>query len=78
MTAILMLPPVVSVTAVRLDCVLLPEMTLSEMLSKLVVAYTIEYDNEFEHAIPHGTSIFGKGGPSRSFPPRVSRSGACG
>jgi DNA-binding MarR family transcriptional regulator len=45
-----------------LDCVLLPEFALSEMLSKLLVAYTIEYDNEFEHAIPHRT-MFGPGGP---------------
>jgi DNA-binding MarR family transcriptional regulator len=46
-----------------LDCVLLPEIALSEMLSKLLVAYTIEYDNEFEHAIPHRTAMFGEGGP---------------
>jgi hypothetical protein len=36
---------------------------LSEMLLQLLVAYTIEHDNEFEHHMPHLMSSFGPGGP---------------
>lgn len=32
-------------------------------MSALLVAYTIEYDNEFERYMPHGTTLFGRGGP---------------
>jgi len=38
---------------------------LSEMLSQLLVAYTIEYDDEFEHHLPHRTASYGAGGPER-------------
>ena len=41
---------------------------LSEMLSRLLVAYTIEYDNEFEHHIPCRTAWFGAGGPGLRSP----------
>ncbi len=34
------------------------------MLSQLLVAYTIEFDNEFEHYLPHRTA-FGDGGPGQ-------------
>src|SRR5580692_9283412 len=40
-------------------------MLLSEMLSQLLVAYTIEFDNEFEHFMPHVTASFGAGGPEQ-------------
>jgi hypothetical protein len=29
---------------------------LSELLSQALVAFTIEFDNEFEHLMPHRTS----------------------
>ena len=35
------------------------------MLSQLLVAYTIEFDNEFEHYLPHRTATFGDGGPDQ-------------
>ena len=41
---------------------------LSEMLSQLLVAYTIEYDNEFERHMPHRTATFGPGGPEVAGP----------
>jgi hypothetical protein len=37
---------------------------LSESLSALLVAYTIEYDNEFEQHMPNRTATFGPGGPT--------------
>ncbi len=37
---------------------------LSETLSVLLVAYTIEYDNEFEQHMPNRTATFGPGGPA--------------
>jgi|HubBroStandDraft_1064217.scaffolds.fasta_scaffold05107_6 hypothetical protein len=37
--------------------------SLSEMLSQLLVAYTVEFDNEFEHHMPHRTAR-GPGGPA--------------
>jgi hypothetical protein len=37
---------------------------LSESLSALLIAYTIEYDNEFEHRMPNRTATFGPGGPT--------------
>jgi DNA-binding MarR family transcriptional regulator len=49
---------------------MLSEMPLSEMLSQLLVAYTIEFDNEFERFMPHRTA-FGDGGPEQF----VSQSG---
>ncbi len=39
-------------------------LALAEQLSVLLVAYTIEYDNEFEHRMPNKTSAFGSGGPA--------------
>jgi DNA-binding MarR family transcriptional regulator len=42
---------------------------LSEMLSQLLVAYTIEFDNEFEHFMPHVTATFGDGGPEQFVSP---------
>jgi hypothetical protein len=44
---------------------------LPTFLSRLLVAYTIEFDNEFEQHMPHTTALFGAGGPA----PRVSSSG---
>ena len=42
---------------------------LSEMLSQLLVAYTIAYDNEFEHHMPHRTATYGVAGPPSVVPP---------
>ena len=42
---------------------------LSESLSALLVAYTIEYDNEFEQHMPNRTATFGPGGPSSAVTP---------
>jgi DNA-binding MarR family transcriptional regulator len=42
---------------------------LSEQLSVLLVAYTIEYDNEFEHHMPNKTTAFGPGGPASAVTP---------
>lgn len=44
---------------------------LAPLMSALLVAYTIEYDYEFERYMPHGTTQFGPGGPE----PGVSASG---
>jgi hypothetical protein len=44
---------------------------LPALLSRLLIAYTIEFDNEFEHHMPHRTALFGSGGPA----PPVSGSG---
>jgi hypothetical protein len=44
---------------------------LSATLSRLLVAFTTEFDNEFEHHMPHRTAMFGTGGPE----PAVSSSG---
>ena len=42
---------------------------LSEQLSVLLVAYTIEYDNEFEHHLPNKTTAFGPGGAAPAVTP---------
>jgi DNA-binding MarR family transcriptional regulator len=42
---------------------------LSEQLSVLLVAYTIEYDNEFEQHMPNRTATFGPGGPASAVAP---------
>ena len=42
---------------------------LSESLSVLLVAYTIEYDNEFEQHMPNRTATFGPGGPGSAVTP---------
>src|SRR5215471_4673336 len=40
---------------------------LSALLSQAWVAFTIEFDNEFEHLVPHRTTNHGStGGPSSS------------
>ena len=44
---------------------------LSPCLSRLLIAFTIEFDNEFEHHMPHKTALYGEAGPA----PRVSSSG---
>jgi hypothetical protein len=36
---------------------------LSTLLSQALVAFTIEFDNEAEHRLPHSTTLFGKSGP---------------
>ncbi len=36
---------------------------LSATISRLLVAFTTEFDNEFEHRMPHRTASFGPGGP---------------
>ncbi len=41
---------------------------LAEMLSQLLIAYTIEFDNEFEHHLAHRTSDFGSAGPASAGP----------
>ncbi|MDR2984978.1 MAG: hypothetical protein LBV34_09065, partial [Nocardiopsaceae bacterium] len=40
--------------------------TLSAQLSRLLIAFTIEFDNEFEHHMPHKTALFGEVGPVRT------------
>lgn len=45
---------------------------LSTLLSQTLVAFTIEFDNEFEHRVPHRTTIFGSTGGSRQGPWLVS------
>jgi hypothetical protein len=35
---------------------------LSTLLSQALVAFTIEFDNEAEHRLPHSTTLFGKSG----------------
>lgn len=44
---------------------------LAGLISALLVAYTIEFDNEFERHMPHVTTMFGPGGPE----PGVTSSG---
>src|SRR5215475_7940172 len=44
---------------------------LSPFLSRLLISFTIEFDNEFEHHMPHRTTLFGEAGPE----PRVSSTG---
>jgi hypothetical protein len=44
---------------------------LNGLLSALLVAYTIEFDGEFERLMPHVTTLFGAGGPE----PGVSKTG---
>jgi DNA-binding MarR family transcriptional regulator len=36
---------------------------VSTLLSQVLIAFTIELDNEFELRVPHGTTKFGVGGP---------------
>jgi hypothetical protein len=36
-----------------------PRLPLHSLLSQVLVAFTIEFDNEFEHQVPHRTSNFG-------------------
>src|SRR5271165_760663 len=45
---------------------------LPTLLSSALVAFTIEFDNEFEHRVPHRTTRHGSTGPRRS-PWLVSR-----
>ena len=45
---------------------------LSALLSQLLVAFTLEYDNEFEHQMPHRTTNHGRTGGSRDAPWLVS------
>jgi DNA-binding MarR family transcriptional regulator len=39
---------------------------LSSLLSHALVAFTIEFDNEFEHRVPHRTTNYGSTGPGNS------------
>ncbi len=41
---------------------------LAACLSRLLVACTIELDNEFEQHMPHRTALFGPGGPEPVLP----------
>ena len=45
---------------------------LSALLSQALVAFTIEFDNEFEHLVPHRTTDYGPSGGSGSLPWLVS------
>jgi hypothetical protein len=45
------------------------EEPLATLLSQLLVAFTMEFDNEAEHRIPHRTSV-GPPVPDRGSPPR--------
>jgi hypothetical protein len=46
-----------------------PELPLPALLSQALVAFAIEFDNEFEHRMPHRTVTSGRAGtpagPSR-------------
>ena len=44
---------------------------LPALVSRLLIAFTLEFDNEFEQRMPHRTALFGEGGPA----PRLSSSG---
>jgi hypothetical protein len=44
---------------------------LSPLLSRLLISFMLESDNEFEHHMPHKTALFGEAGPA----PRVSSTG---
>ncbi len=46
---------------------------LSALLSQALVAFTIEFDNEFEHQMPHWTTNAGKAGAPRGAPWLVSQ-----
>jgi hypothetical protein len=50
---------------------------LSTLLSHPLVAYTIEFDNEFEHLMPHRTSQHGATGDKRHVPWLVSMAMWC-
>ena len=39
---------------------------LPTLLSHALVAFTIEFDNEFEHRVPHRTTNHGSTGPGSS------------
>jgi hypothetical protein len=41
---------------------------IAACLSRLLVAHTIELDNEFEQRMPHQTTLFGPGGPEPVLP----------
>jgi len=45
---------------------------LSSLLSQTLVAFTIEFDNEFEHRVPHRTTRHGPNTASRALPWLVS------
>lgn len=45
---------------------------LTALLSQVLVAFTVEFDNEFEHLVPHRTTNHGSTGDSRSDPWLVS------
>jgi DNA-binding MarR family transcriptional regulator len=56
--------------------IILPAMSvrlpLYALLSQVLVAFTIEFDNEFEHLVPHRTTNYGSTGDPRSAPWLVS------
>jgi hypothetical protein len=57
-----------------------PLLGLTSLLAQSLVPYTVEFDNEFEHRTPHGTSVGGQsaaGGPL-DFGSQVDREGAPG
>jgi DNA-binding MarR family transcriptional regulator len=49
------------------------ELPLSAQLSQALVAFTIEFDNEFEHRMPHWTTVGGRAGAARGAPWLVSQ-----
>jgi len=59
--------------------VMASDLPVSALLSQLLVAYTIELDNEFEHQMPHRTTWGPAAGSHRgpwrpgSEPPRYSQ-----
>ncbi len=50
-----------------------PHLPLPALLSQVLVAFTIEFDNEFEHQVPHRTTNHGATAGSRHVPWLVSR-----
>jgi hypothetical protein len=51
---------------------MLERLPLSALLSQVLIAFTIEFDNEFEHLVPHRTTKHGSTGDPRSVPWLVS------
>jgi hypothetical protein len=47
--------------------------SLPVQLSRVFVAFTIEFDNEFEHLMPHRTTVQRKSGVASAGPWLVSR-----
>jgi hypothetical protein len=56
----------------RGSSVVAADLSLATLLSQALVAFTMEFDNEFEHQMPHRTTKFGLKGGSHNGPWLVS------